>query len=445
MTPAMLGLTHDAADVALRERLAIPEARVEHTLQSLRETYPACEFVLLSTCNRTELYVASAKSHPDADALRDIFTRWAGGAADIRDAIDDSSVYREGEHAVAHLFRVCGGIESMVLGEPQVLGQVKRAYAAAAGCGAAGPVLHRVFQRAIEAGRRVRRETGVSRGRASVGSVAVQFANGVFDGLHHKTVLAVGAGELMKTVLTPLLAGRPGRLLLVNRTAQRADDLARGLGLTPAVAERRGWDALDDSLAEADVLITATGASEPILSRDRLKRAQRARGHRPLVIVDVAVPRDVEPAAGGLRNVYLYDIDDLRAVAGRGVQGRAEEVERCRVMLDDAAAACHASLRRREAAPLIRALRERMHELGRVELERTLKKLHARHHGAGDYDPAAAEALLEDHTRRLTNKLLHLPLSRFDTDDVDAPLTYYAEALRALFDLPEGVATDEHR
>ena len=427
MRIVMVGLNHRTAPVELRERVAFQGDALHAALDRLREQHPHAELAILSTCNRTEIYLArGTHESPTVDHLIELLSR---GIAEDTARIRAALVHREGEQAVLHLFRVCAGLDSMVLGEPQVLGQAKRAYEVAQNRCTVGPVLHRVFQDAIAVAKRVRTETGIDSGRGSVGSVAVDFARQIFQDFSDKTVVGIGAGELAKLTLTHLAGLKPARLWITNRTASRAETLARRLNIAVDAGGVRSFEDLDALLVEADVVLTATGADRPIITAERFKPLLRKRRFRPLFIIDVALPRDVEPEVGSLANIYLYNLDDLQRAIAQTQQSRAEEAQQCEEQLRDAARACLAQVQNRDVGVLIKALRHKLHELGKAEQERTMRKLAA--------SPRDVESLLEEHTHRVINKILHMPLSQMDQRKADSPLAFYAAALRRLFDLHE--------
>ncbi|HEX7009859.1 MAG TPA: glutamyl-tRNA reductase [Phycisphaeraceae bacterium] len=433
MRIVLVGINHRTAPVELRERLALAQDERPAVLDELRRRYPSAEGVLLSTCNRTELYVARpVHEPPSADELRH-FLAWCG-RIDPPDLLSAISIHREQEQAVHHLFRVCCGLDSLVLGEPQILGQVKRAYEQAVNQGVVGPVLHRVFQQALAAAKQVRTRTGIGAGRVSVGSVAVDFARQVFEDFTDKTVLGIGAGEMAKAAMKHLLGVSPQRLWVVSRSLDRAAALAQSLGLTAPQGGARPWEDLDQAIVEADIIITGTGSREPVLSHERLKPLQKQRRNRPLFIIDIAVPRDVDPQVGSLNNVYLYNIDDLIAVADQGLQQRRQQAQQCETYLNSAVAECMRQIQHRDIGRLVRQLRQRLHELGRLEQQRTSRKLQSL---AGGPSNPAMEALLEEHTHRLINKILHLPLSQLDRAPSAAALGFHAAALRKLFALED--------
>lgn len=428
----MLGFNHRTAPLELREALAFDTEQAAAAIRDLRQAYPASECALISTCNRTELYLARPiHDPPTIDHLRKFITQKTGASAD---AVAAASIHREQEEVATHLFRVSSGLDSMVLGEPQVLGQVKRAYELADQCDAVGPVLHRLFQGAITASKSVRRQTGIDQGRTSVSSVAVAFAKNIFDHFGDKTVLAIGAGEMIKASLASLRREDPKRLLLINRTHQRAIDLAQQLELTGSDHGARAWDDMDSLLIDADIVVSCTGATEPIVTAERFKPLLKKRRGRPLFMLDLAVPRDLDPKIGSLRNVYLYNLDDLQQAVEATESGRKELVTEVESLLQGHIDRCMGEIRHRDVGRLVKQLRERLHDIAQEEQSRTAKKLASLN---GQSTEQSIEDLLAQHNHRVVNKILHLPLSQLDRSDPDASMGFYAAALRRLFDLQD--------
>lgn len=428
----MLGFNHRTAPLALRESLAFNPDQAAAAIADLRSRYQASECVLLSTCNRTELYVARPiHDPPTVDDLRSLIAQHTQAHPDEMQA---ASIHREQEEAASHLFRVSAGLDSMVVGEPQILGQVKRAYEQADRHGAVGPVMHRLFQAAITASKNVRNQTGIDQGRTSVSSVAVAFARNIFDRFEDKTVLAIGAGEMIKAALASLRREKPERLLLINRTHQRAIDLARALDLGGANHGARAWDEMDRLLVDADIVVSCTAADEPVVSEARFKPLLRKRRGRPLFMLDLAVPRDIEPGVGSLRNVYLYNLDDLQQAVRETESGRQQLAQEAEQLLQPHIHRCMGEIQHRDVGRLVKQLRERLHDIAHEEQARTSKKLATLN---GESTPESLEDLLAQHNHRLINKILHLPLSQLDRSDPDASLGFYAAALRRLFDLQD--------
>ncbi len=437
MRIVMLSISHRTASVDLRERIAIAGERLDAAIDSLRRMYPQSEAVVLSTCNRTELYIARPAHEPPGYEQLDTFLADFCGIETKH--VTAAAIHREQDQAVTHLFRVATGLESMVIGEPQILGQVKQAYEISRRLEAVGPVLHRVFQQAISVARQVRSESGIGEGRVSIGSVAVDFASQIFERFDDKTMVAIGAGEMAKITLKHLQALKPAKLWLTNRTRERAEDLATRMNLSGGTGGAGGsggvrpFEELDELLVEADIVLTSTGAARPIITEQRFRPLIRRRRSRPIFMVDIAVPRDIEPAVGNLSNVYLYNIDDLQRVVLKTHEHRWAQVEQCERMVFDAVRSCMATVQHRDVGLLIRALREKLHDFAKSERERSLKKIG----GGEDGDAAEFAKLLEEHDHRLVNKILHLPLQQLDPKNPDAPLGFFAAALKRLFDLEE--------
>lgn len=441
MRMLMLGFNHRTAPLELREALAFDNDKAGEAIRQLRAHHPASECVVLSTCNRTEFYLARPTHDPPSiEQLRAFLADATGVHADT---VRAASIHREQEEAATHLFRVTAGLDSMVLGEPQILGQVKRAYELADQHGAVGPVLHRLFQGAITASKNIRNQTGIDQGRTSVSSVAVAFARNIFDHFNDKTVLAIGAGEMIKAALASLQRENPQRLLLVNRTYERATELAKVLGLVGNDHGARAWEDLDTLLVEADIVVSCTAASEPLITEDRFKPLLRMRRGRPLFILDLAVPRDIDPKIGSMRNTYLYNLDDLQQAVKATESDRIEIAAQCEGLLKTHVDRCMGEIQHRDVGRLVKQLRERLHDIAKEEQGRTTKKLVALN---GQTTEQGIEDLLAQHNHRLVNKILHMPLSQLDRSDPDAPLGFYAAALRRLFDLhdqPDMPAKDD--
>lgn len=450
MRVLLLGINHRTAPVALRESIAVTAEQLPTFLQRFGEKFASpCEAVLLSTCNRTELYVARpTRASPNADELRAFLAEQTGVSVD---ALTGASIHREQQTAVHHLFRVTAGLDAMAVGEPQVLGQVRRAYDAAQAAGTVGPTLHRIFQSALSETRKAHRNSGVDTLRQSVSSMAVEFSGNLFESYHDKTVVGIGAGEITKATLRQMLEKKPGRTWVVNRTMATGLALAKTLGLSldesaagkEAETPRgnsggggggaRPWEELDEVLVEADVVLTGTAASEPVITVEQFRPLLKRRRNRPMFLIDLAVPRDVEPAVGTLPNVYLYNLDDLNAALS-AIPQRREKIERCEAMVREAADRCVGASQHQDLGVLVRQLRGKLRDIGDGENGRTKRKLQSLH-DAGEYHKI--DKLLDEHTHRLINKVLHLPLSQLDNKDKQSPLGFYAAALRRLFDLDD--------
>jgi len=418
----LLGLNHTTAPLDVRERLAFDAARRDAAVAAFKARFPKCEAVLLSTCNRVELYVGrEGHGHPGAREV----VEFLASAHSLSAAEFDRHLYQKTDRDVVdHLFNVASSLDSMVLGETQILGQVREAYDASRERGATGAMLNPLFQRAVAVGKQVMTETPIGEGRASVASVAVDYAGRIFDRFHDKTVLNIGAGKMAGLVLRGFANLRPGRLLVCNRDPAKAASLAERFGGTSVPFER-----LDEHLVAADVVVSSTGAPHPIVTRARYEALLRQRRYRPAFLIDIALPRDVEPAVGELENVYLYNLDDLQQVVAATRADRGGSVDAARKIVAAHVESFVAWHRAREMGPLIEQLQERYHRLAREELDRTLNKL------GPDVTPEE-RAHLEDLTRRIVNKLLHAPIQTLRAaDGLHGPTAGYLHAMEKLFRL----------
>jgi len=417
-----VGISHQTAPLALRERLAVPRDQTDALLTDLRERYPQAELAVLSTCNRTEFYVARPlHGHPRIEQMVDyIAARHDVEPTDLHEAL----YHFDNERAIRHLFRVACGLDSMIVGEQQIVGQIKEAYDAAQRAETAGRSIHRMFQLALATSKRVRGRTGIDAGRHSVAGAAVEFAQHLFDSVDDKTVLMIGAGETAELTLERFGAMRPRKLIVANRSRERAELLAGRYGATAV-----SIDSVDEALAEADVVISSTGASEPVVTAAVFRSVIKRRRYRPMFIVDVAVPRDFEPAVRDLANVYLFDLDDLQHAVIDASDGRTEALTEAELLVEQAVGECYALVQTGDVSDLIRRLRRQMHRIGRDETQRTINRLLAA-------DPADFQQLLEEHTHRVVNKILHRPMSELGRGG-SRQAALYATAIRRLFDLDE--------
>jgi glutamyl-tRNA reductase len=412
----VVGVNHRTVPLELLERLSVSAERLPKALHDLVSRTDVAEAVLLSTCNRTEIYVQAEKFHGAVADVRNFLCQLAFLAPE---ELSDHLYTFHDAAAVAHLFTVAAGLDSAVLGESEILGQVRSAWEIATAEDAAGPALHLLFRHAVEVGKRVRTETAIGRSSTSVSSAAVALAAQRLGGLDGRRVLVLGAGEMGEGMVASLMSAGVTDVLVANRTRARADALAAKVG-GRAVA----LDDLAAMLTEVDVLLTSTGASDALVEAASLEAVMTARGGRPLVIVDVAVPRDVDPSAGDIAGVELLDMDDLRAFAEAGLSDRRREVGKVRDVIDGEVLRFRDVAGGREMAPLIAALRARVEELRVAELDRAARGL-----------TAAERDALDVASRGLVNKLLHEPTVRLKDEAGTARGERLAEAIRELFQL----------
>lgn len=424
MRVLLVGLSHRTARVELRERFAVDDPAP--LLGKLVAGEEIEEAFLLSTCNRTEALVATRRPEAARARLRALFARELGGA-EVAPAELERALYEHDDgRAVQHLFRVAASLDSMVVGEPQILGQVKDAYRAAVRAGAVGMLLGRLFDRAFATAKRVRRETRVAERPVSVARVAVDLARQIFESLEDKRALLLGAGDMGALALDALRAVGLRRVEVANRTPERAGGLAEHFGATA-----HGLDALPALLERADVVLTSVGGGEPLLTRAAVETAMRDRGHRPMFVIDIGVPRNVDPAVNEVDAVYLYDLDDLDAVAAANAEQRRREVTLAEALVLEEQQRFDGWMAALHAVPTIRSLRARGEAVRRRELERF----------AGRLDLSAEQrAGLEQLTRAIVNKLLHAPVSRLRTEAERDEGLACLEAARVLFALDDPTA-----
>jgi glutamyl-tRNA reductase len=413
-----VGLSHKHAPIAVREQLAVSAEDLPGRLARLRTLPGIREAMLLSTCNRLEVFaVADARTAAD-DVLRDLGALAA-----------EHAVTRFEEDALVHLFRVTASLDSMVVGEAQIQGQVKEAHARAQDAGACGAALSRALSAALSAAKRVRTETAIARGAVSISSVAVQMARKVLGDLSGRAVLLVGAGEMAQLAARELHAAGAAELLVANRSSSAAEALAKevsgiavGLQELPALLER------------ADVVLCSTAAQQPVVTRDLVGRVLKARRYRPMFLIDLALPRNIDPATNQLENVYVYDLDDLERVAAQNRDLREQEVQRAEAIVREEITAYARAKQERAAVPVLARLRQQAQALADAEVERTLSLL-------GPLSERQQKSI-RSMAGAIVNKLLHGPTARLRGEQGGRLADAVAE-LFALHDSPESGARGE--
>ncbi|MGE0608148.1 MAG: glutamyl-tRNA reductase [Pirellulales bacterium] len=422
MKVQMVGCSHHNSSVQMRERLAFSPQQVETALNDLRRRFPQAEAVLLSTCNRVELYTAATEAQC-APTHHDLVGFLAEFHGLQMDQVFDDLFEREGEDAVRHLFTVAASLDSMVVGEPQILAQVKQAYELAKSRESAGPLTHLAFQAAVKVARRVATETRIAEKRVSIPSVAVDFARQIFETFDDKQILVIGAGDMGAETLRYLREDGARHVTVANRNRQRADDLA---------AEWQGrssaWENLDQELIAADLVVSTTGAQQPVVSLERFQKIEPARRQRPLFILDLAIPRDFDARIGdaGL-NVYLYSIDDLEETCRQNRQERQNELPKAIGIVEEETARFMAELHHRATGPLIARLKAGWQQPKDDELRRLFNKL-------PELDDRSRAEIAQAFDR-LINKLLHPPLESLREESQRGTPHGLLDALRRLFHL----------
>ena len=407
-----LGLNHQTAPLAVRERVVFHVERLRDALGELRRGL-AREAAILSTCNRTELYMAGDEPAAAAQWL-ERYHRFEP------DGLSPYLYTLPREQAVRHVFRVASGLDSMVLGEPQILGQLKEAARAAESAGTLGTLLHKLFQRSFAVAKEVRSTTQLGAASVSMAAAAVRLAARIFPRLADQRVLFIGAGEMIELCATHFAAQAPARIAVANRTLERAEKLARRFNAEPI--ELRS---LAEHLHEYDIVVSCTASSLPILGKGLVERALRARRRRPMFMVDLAVPRDIEPEAGELDDVFLYTLDDLGELVSTNLDARRSAVAQAEAIIDTQVGQFMHWMQVRESVPLIRALRSRADAARREELDRALRLL------ARGEDPAK---VLEALSQGLVNKLMHAPTQALN-EAAGAEQRALAEILARLYRL----------
>ncbi len=426
MPLAVLGVSHHTAALEVRERLAFRRSEIPATLAGLVDGGVASEAVLLSTCNRTELYLVLPEERQGIETIKLLLAARAG---ELPGALARYLYVHRDRYAAEHLFRVAAGLEAMVLGEPQIQGQVREAYQEARKVSSArGPVvgaaLNRVFQTALAVGGRVRSETEIGLGAASISSAAVELTKKIFGSLRGRRALVLGAGEMTEVTLECLQAEGVRSTLVANRTHERARELAARWG-----GDAIHWEEFAPALRGVDIVISSTAAPHAVLTRERFRQALPSGSPHPLCIIDIAVPRDVEPALGDEPNIFLYNIDDLRQIVDDNLDRRRAEIPKAEAIIAAGAEEFWSWYAGLAVIPTIRDLRSRTEIMRQRETERILRKL--AHLAPEDQD--AIDAL----TRSLLNKLLHSPTVRLREAASNGRGTAVLDTVRYLFELDE--------
>jgi len=420
MAIVVVGVSHHTAPVDIRDRIAVPASEYPEALSALREVDGVDEVALISTCNRTEAYAVTE----DADrAIRGVERHLADRDADPKE-IRSHVFSHQGQDAVTHLFQVASGLDSMIMGEPQIAGQVKDAGARAMEFGTSGRILNRLFRGAVEASKRARTETEIAAGAVSVPFAAVELAKKIFGRLDGQHAFVLGAGEMSELTARHLVENGVTSLSVASRTQSRAKELADAVN-----GRAMGWDDALDRLQEADIVISSTSAPHYVLEKDAVEAAMAKRRNKQMFLIDIAVPRDISPEVGSLYNVLLYDIDDLQAVVGANIQKRQEEAEKAKRIVVEEVDAFESWQQSLDVQPAVVALRKHFHEVMQEELER------AKLNDFSDDQREKVAMVL----RQFTNKLLHTPTTELKKLAEDGEGTEHVDTLIQLFDLADEI------
>ena len=418
---SVTGLNHRTAPVEVREKLAFDESSLAQAFRDLKSDEAVDEALILSTCNRVEVAVTTGD---DADPRAQVIAFLAKSRQVEPQSLTPHLYHHEGPEAVRHLFRVAASLDSMVVGEPQILGQMKTAYALAKAHGAVGSFLDSVLTRAFSVAKRVRSETEIGQSAVSVSYVAVELAREIFGSLAGRKVLIIGAGKMSELSARYLHRSGADQIFVTNRTHDRAVEMAevfRG-----SVVEYNRFLA---KLPEIDIVITSSGAPHYILNKEEMKRVIEARRNRPMFLIDIAVPRNIEPSVNNLDNVFLYDIDDLQKVVDQNRQGRLQHAEQAEQIIAEEVDRMLARLKVREVAPTIVRLQEQLEQLRQAEVDRLRSRF-------GELTPQQEEAL-EALTRAIMAKIAHTPIAELRKRASEPDGAQIADVIRRLFRLEE--------
>ena len=420
MNLQLVGVNHKTAPIAVRERLAIPEWKLEEATRKLLEFGGIAECVVFSTCNRVEFVVSS-----DNRVALDRFLR--------EYLLTDASQIREhlyeyhGDDVVRHVFRVAASLDSMIVGEPQILGQVKQAYNVGKAVGSVQTNLDALLSRAMSVAKRVRTETAIGSSAVSVASVAVELAKKIFGSLQGRNVYIVGAGKMSELAARHLRGHGAGAIFVSNRTHERAQQMAERVG-----GNAIHFDQLYDTANQADIVITSTGAPHAIFRREHGELFMQRRKNRPMFFIDIAVPRDVDAAMSHVDGIFVYDIDDLQQVVETNVSDRGREAERAELLIEEEVARFRRRIQSLDAVPTIVALQNRMEQIRQAELERLRAKF-------GNLSPEQYAAI-DNLTRSIVNKIVHPPIAALKSVSGSEQLLATAELLRNMFGLEDEAA-----
>ncbi len=425
MSLLVVGLNHKSAPVEVREKLAFSPANIPNALALFQEKFHSSEIVILSTCNRVEMYTSfppQAENSISHEQLIDFLSEFH--KLEKEKFASHLYCHRDVE-AVSHLFFVTSSLDSMVVGESQILSQVKEAYLIASAAETTGKVLNQLFQKAIAVAKDIHTNSMIGKGKVSVSSVAVEFAEKIFQDFSSKTVLIIGAGEMCELVLKQLVERGAATVIVANRSFDRAQILAdeyRGKAIK--------YDLLPDYLSHADIVISSTAAPHYVIHPEHVAHAIKARRGNPIFMIDIAVPRDINPEVGKIDNVYLYDIDDLQSVVNKNIDERSKEMEKCKTVVDKEVNEFMGWLEEIKIGPVIHKLREHFHTIGKEELDRLRPKL--KEIKEDDWEQVVYTM------ERTINKLLHEPAKVGKQEAKNGSAYRYAETIRKLFGIHHG-------
>ncbi|WP_022664825.1 glutamyl-tRNA reductase [Desulfospira joergensenii] len=419
----LIGASHQTAPVELRERLSFSQEEIRQALDRFKQDGKLREGVVFSTCNRTEiLYVPGGNPDPDRDPVEEMIDFIADAKQIDKSEFKPALYVRRGDDAVRHLFRVASSLDSMMVGEPQILGQVKQAYRAAVESGASGVLLNRMMHKSFSVAKRVRKETGIGDNAVSISYAAIELAGKIFSDLSSKSVMLLGAGEMAELAVEHLISNRVKKILVANRTFDKGMILAQKFR-----GEAIRFEEREEVLKDVDIIISSTGATDYVLSRDQVKRAMKKRHHQPLFFIDIAVPRDIDPKINDVSNAYVYDIDDLKNIVESNIQQREKETVKAERFVEEAVLNFRKWMDSLAVVPTIKAINDKMTRIVNMECEKTLA-------GLDHLSPEDVKAIRRM-TRAIASRAIHDPIRflRHTGDHRDDSL--YLNVARQLFNL----------
>jgi glutamyl-tRNA reductase len=415
----VVGLSHKTAPVSIRETVAFAPERIGDALGQLKEIPCIAEVVVVSTCNRVEIYAAADRASEGVAAVTAFLAQYH--SLDVEQLRKHLYVY-QGDEAMRHMFRVAASLDSMVVGEPQILGQIKDAYGYAVEHGSVGLIMNRFLHKAFSVAKRVRTETNIAGNAVSVSFAAVELARKIFDTIEGKTVMLLGAGEMCELAARHFVNNGVKEVLVANRTFSRAQALAQEFSGRAVLFEN-----FYDHLHQVDIVLSSTGATSFIIHPDQVKRALRQRKQKPMFFIDIAVPRDIDPRVNNVGNVYLYDVDDLQGIVKANMNERQKEALAAEEIIDQELLQFKGWMGSLEVVPTIVALRQKMERLRQREVEKTLSQIK----NLDDQGRRAVEAM----SQALINKILHQPTAGLKRVQKGSEAQPYVDALQELFEL----------
>lgn len=425
----VVGLNHKTAPIEIRERLSFHENELEKVLLEINALSSIKENIVLSTCNRVEIYATAQEPEIAFEELKTFLSHYH--QFPLKN-FEGSLYLLKGEDAIRHIFRVTSSLDSMVVGEPQITGQIKSAYTIAADVKTSGFILHRLFHRAFHVAKRVRSETKISINAVSVSSVAVELAQKIFGNLEKKNILLIGAGEMSELASRHFISAGVEKIVITNRTYERALSLAQEFN-----GEAIPFEEMNRGLRQADIVLSATDSPHYIIRYDQILKVMKERKQRPIFFIDISDPRNIEPKVGEIENVYLYNIDDLQNIADENIKDRQNEAQKAETIIQEEVTKFVKWYRALEVTPTIIALRKKFDEIRKKELEKTISL----HPELSEKERRSIEAM----TSAIVNKILHDPLTMLKKND-DISVDFYVDAIQRLFrlsDLDSYIKKDE--